>query len=128
MTAYNTCSNKGLSFKEILLTLIGDVDTLTVDRAFAGIRITSKTIALIDPIPTPTCAGKDEWFNLLQRALGIGTDGQMTLNVVMEDSLDGAGLNPMPCGSGLTVEERLARLFVNTIDGEVAVYVSRLTT
>jgi len=128
MTAFTTCTNKGLSLKEILLTLIGDVDTLAVSRAFAGIRITTKTIAAVDPIPTPTCAGKDEWFSLLQRALAIGTDGQMTLNVVIEDKLDGAGLNPMPCGSGLTLEERLARLFVNTIDGEVAVYISRLTT
>lgn len=128
MTAYTTCSNKGLSFKEIVLTLIDDVDTLAVLRAFTGIRTTAKTIAVANPIPTITCASKESVFALLQRALGVGTDGRMTINIVYADKLDGAGLNPMPCGQGLTEWERIARLFVNTIDGEVAIYVNNLTT
>lgn len=128
MTAFNTCARKPISELEIFLSLIDDVDTLAVSRAFTGIRYTTKTIAAVDPIPTITCATKESVVNLLQRALGVGTDGRMTINVVTGDKLDGAGLNPMPCASGLNIWERLARLFVNTNDGEVAIYMARLTT
>lgn len=127
MTQFLGCGNKGLEPLEIFLALIDDVDTLTVTRAFTGIRTIQKTIATRDPLPTMTCASKEEVFSLFQQALGIADDGRMALNVVIGDKANGIGLNSMQCGVDETIWGRLSRLFVNTSDGEVAVYINNIT-
>ena len=129
MTAFNTCVNKDVfsTVLQIALSLIDDVDTLAVTRAFSGIRTTRKTISRAPELKI-TCATKEDFENLLRMALGVGTDNIVTLNVIVGDKLDGAGLNRMQCGHNENIWERLARCFVNTDDGEVAVYIANLTT
>ena len=122
---FTTCGNY-FTWDTILMALIDDVDTLALSREHTGIRVVADGVGTL-PTTALSCNSKDDFMQLIRQCLCVADDGRMALRTCPVIHNNGTGLNPMECGTGQDYWQRLAKLFVYTPSGTLALYIASIT-
>ena len=122
---YTTCGNY-FTWDTILMALIDDVSTLALSREHTGFRVVDEGVGT-RPTTALSCTSKDDFMQLIRQCLCVADDSRMALRVCYVLHSNGLGLSPMECGTGQDYWQRLAKLFVYTESGTLAVYIASIT-